>query len=108
MNINYAIKIDGNVSTDSISLAGGLETNHKTITGSLVCSTVSRDIEPYEGPYVIEPDVGTVLYGFSAGDMTLNTDDKRMTANVVIKPVAPTQELNFAKVTNVNGAIQVY
>ena len=99
MNINYALKITGNVSTDSVSLNGNLTTNFSTLTGGLFVSTVSRDLDPYEGPYTIEPTLGNIVYAFSEGDVVLNTNDKRMISNVTIKPIAPTEELNFARVT---------
>ena len=107
MNINYALKITGNVSTDSVSLNGNLTTNFSTLTGSLFVSTVSHEMEPYAGPYTIEPTLGTIVYGFSEGDITLLTNDKRMTSNVVIKPIAPTEELNFARVTFDGSTIKV-
>ena len=100
MNIDYAVKIIGSIVTNaSVSLSGNLTTNYNTLTGSVAASTVDRNAEPYEGPYVIEPQIGSIVYGFSEGDITLNTNNKKMTSNVVIKPIAPTQELNFAKVT---------
>ena len=107
MNINYAVKITGNVSVESVTLSGNLATNFSTLTGSLFVSTVSRDLEPYAGPYTIEPTLGNIVYGFSEGDVVLNTNDKRMISNVTIKPIAPTEELNFARVTFDGSTIKV-
>ena len=91
MNINYAVKITGNVSTNSsIGLSGSLNTNCSTLTGSLVASTVSRGMDPYEGPYTVLP---------SLEEQILSTNDKRMTGNVVIQKIPGTIDNNYGKIT---------
>lgn len=98
-------ELSGNIATKKLSLSGSLSTKSVTLTGSLI-NGGTRSLPAYEGPYVIEPTLGDVIYAFSEG-MTLNTKDTRMTSNVVISPIEPTQELNFARVTFNGSTITV-
>lgn len=98
-------ELNGSISTNKLSLTGSLSNKSVLLSGSLI-NGGTRSLPAYDGSYLIEPTLGTQIYAFSEG-MTLNTRNTRMTDNLVIQPVAPTQENNFARVTYDGSGILV-
>ena len=94
ININYAAKLTGEIRSSSQTLNGNLTTSLSTVTGSLVCSTVSREMDPYEGPYEVTPIFAETI---QEGTQTLSTNEKRMTNNVTVYGV------RYARVSNTAG-----
>lgn len=71
--------LTGNVASGvAFSLSGDARTAYYSVDGNVVCSSVSREGERYEGQYVVTPTIYT---------QTLFTNDKLLEDNVTVEPI---------------------